>query len=152
MRTLARERDKAEILRRLRTLEPKSARRWERMSAHQMVCHLIDTFSMALGTKQVSPAAGLRARTIVKWLALYVPVAWPPGVQTLPELDQERSGRPPAVFAADIAELEALIELISSKRDRFDCPAHPIFGSMSEVAWLRWGYVHSDHHLRQFGV
>jgi hypothetical protein len=29
---------------------------------------------------------------------------------------------------------------------------HPIFGAMSERAWLRWGYLHMDHHLRQFGV
>jgi hypothetical protein len=30
--------------------------------------------------------------------------------------------------------------------------AHPIFGPMSDAAWLRWGYLHMDHHLRQFGV
>ena len=31
-------------------------------------------------------------------------------------------------------------------------PAHPFFGAMSSSAWLRWGYLHMDHHLRQFGV
>lgn len=40
MKTLARERDKAEIVRRLRVVGPESARRWGRMTAHQMVCHL----------------------------------------------------------------------------------------------------------------
>jgi hypothetical protein len=29
---------------------------------------------------------------------------------------------------------------------------HPVFGQMSESAWLRWAYVHTDHHLRQFGL
>ena len=29
---------------------------------------------------------------------------------------------------------------------------HPIFGRMSEAAWLRWGDVHTDHHLRRFGA
>jgi len=29
---------------------------------------------------------------------------------------------------------------------------HPIFGGMSERAWLRWAYLHTDHHLRQFGT
>jgi Protein of unknown function (DUF1569) len=30
-------------------------------------------------------------------------------------------------------------------------PAHPIFGRMTEEEWMRWGYLHVDHHLRQFG-
>jgi hypothetical protein len=30
-------------------------------------------------------------------------------------------------------------------------PAHPIFGRMTEAEWMRWGYLHTDHHLRQFG-
>lgn len=29
---------------------------------------------------------------------------------------------------------------------------HPGFGRMSQSDWLRWGYRHVDHHLRQFGV
>jgi hypothetical protein len=27
-----------------------------------------------------------------------------------------------------------------------------VFGRMSQAAWLRWAYLHMDHHLRQFGV
>jgi hypothetical protein len=29
---------------------------------------------------------------------------------------------------------------------------HPFFGQMTEKEWMRWGYLHADHHLRQFGV
>jgi hypothetical protein len=29
---------------------------------------------------------------------------------------------------------------------------HPVFGAMSDSAWRRWGYLHTDHHLRQFGA
>ena len=28
---------------------------------------------------------------------------------------------------------------------------HAFFGEMSERDWMRWGYLHTDHHLRQFG-
>jgi hypothetical protein len=28
---------------------------------------------------------------------------------------------------------------------------HSIFGSMTNQDWMRWGYLHADHHLRQFG-
>ena len=27
-----------------------------------------------------------------------------------------------------------------------------IFGAMTTERWKRWGYLHMDHHLRQFGV
>jgi hypothetical protein len=27
---------------------------------------------------------------------------------------------------------------------------HAIFGAMSRREWLRWGWLHADHHLRQF--
>jgi hypothetical protein len=26
-----------------------------------------------------------------------------------------------------------------------------MFGPMTEKDWMRWGYLHADHHLRQFG-
>ena len=152
MKTLARDRDKAEILRRLRTVRPESARRWGRMSAHQMVCHLSDSFRVVLGQKTVSSATGLLPRTLVKWTALYAPLRWPPGILTRPEIDQEVGGTKPVDFAADVAQLEALVELVTTQRKDVAWQAHPIFGRMSETAWLRWAYLHIDHHLRQFGV
>ena len=61
-------------------------------------------------------------------------------------------GTRPRDFAADVAELEALVELITARNGNFDWQSHPIFGRMSEAAWLRWAYLHMDHHLRQFGA
>jgi Protein of unknown function (DUF1569) len=29
---------------------------------------------------------------------------------------------------------------------------HPLFGRMSASSWMRWAYLHADHHLRQFGL
>ena len=151
MKTLARQRDKAEILQRLRTVRPESAGRWGRMSSHQMVCHLSDSFRMVTGQKPVSHASGLLQRTIVKWTALYLPLRWPPGILTRPEIDQEAGGTRPIDFAADVSELMALVELMTADRSAGWQP-HPLFGRMSEAAWLRWAYLHMDHHLRQFGA
>ncbi len=152
MKTLGRERDKAEVLDRLRNLRPESRRLWGRMSAHQMVCHLNDSFRVATAQKRVSPATSLLHRTIVKWLALYVPLPWRRGFPTRPEIDQERGGTPPGDFPADVAQLEALVELVTAEPRRFEWPAHPVLGRMSAREWLRWGYLHMDHHLRQFGT
>ncbi len=151
MNTLARERSAAEILRRLRAVRPDSARRWGRMTPHQMVCHLTDSCRMALGEKPVSPATSPMQRTVVKWIALYLPVPWPSGLLTRPEIDQEHGGTCPGDFDADVAELERLMVAMATQ-DRFHCPSHPIFGRMSRASWLRWGYLHADHHFRQFGV
>jgi Protein of unknown function (DUF1569) len=152
MKTLARQRDKAEILRRLKAVRPDCVRRWGRMSAHQMVCHLSDSFRMVSGQKPVSDAAGPLQRTMVKWTALYLPMRWPAGIPTRPELDQESGGTRPVEFAADVAALEALVDRFTERQGSLEQQSHPIFGRMSEAGWLRWGYLHMDHHLRQFGL
>lgn len=152
MNTLARSRDKAAILERLGRLQPESPRQWGRMSAHQMVCHLIDSSRMAIGERPVSPATSLIEQTLVKWLALYVPLRWPPGIVTRPEIDQLISGTCPTVFALDVEELVRQVDVFTTQPADFNWPEHPIFGRMSVRAWMRWGYLHMDHHLRQFGV
>jgi hypothetical protein len=152
VKTLARQRDKAELLDRLRGLHPDSVRRWGRMTVHQMVCHLIDGFLMGTGDKDVSHVAGPATRTVVKWFALYAPMSWPAGFPTRPEIDQQMGGTKPTEFAADVARLEGILERVTAQPRSFEWHPHPLFGLMSDAAWLRWGYLHVDHHLRQFGA
>jgi hypothetical protein len=152
MKTVARQSDKTEILRRLKVVGPDRAARWGRMSAHQMICHLSDSLRMATGQKPVGQAGGLLHRTFLKWIVLYLPLRWPAGILTIPEIDQEIGGTRPVDFAADVAELEGLLDLITAQSGSVDRRVHPVFGRMSEAAWLRWAYLHMDHHLRQFGA
>lgn len=93
----------------------------------------------------------LLGRTAIKWSALYVPLRWRTGILTRPEIDQEVGGTKPVEFASDVAQLEALVEFVATYGKDVTWQAHPIFGRMSKAAWLRWGYLHIDHHLRQFG-
>lgn len=122
------------------------------MSAHQMVCHLSDAFRMAMGQKAVSNIATPFRTTVLKWIALYAPVPWPSGVVTTPEIDQTLGGTKPVDFAVDVLLVEALVEQFTAQPRSFDWDPHPIFGRLSDAAWLRWGYLHMDHHLRQFGA
>ena len=151
MKTLARPGDRAAILERLARVTPGSHRRWGRMSAHQMVCHLGDGFRMALGARAVRPAAGRLAGLALKGVALYLPVRWPPGIRTMPELDQVVGGTCPGEFGRDLADVIAMVESLAVDGGPA-CAAHPVFGAMSRRQWLRWGYLHIDHHLRQFGL
>ena len=153
MKSLGRPADKAEVLGRLRALTADNPRRWGRMSAPQMVCHLSDSFRCVIGQRAVSDASSLLGRTVVKWIALYLPFPWPGGrIRTRPEIDPLVGGTKPAAFADDVADLEALVELVTTRPRRFEWCAHPIFGPLSEDEWMRWGYLHMDHHLRQFGA
>jgi len=163
MKTLARHKDQAEILERLRRVSPQSVARWGRMSAHQMICHLYDAVRMAMGEQPVTPATGVLQRTLVKWIALYVPLPWPGGrIRTSPEIQQpiggdggdgrDGGGTAPTDFASDVARLLELLDRVTATPRTFEWAPHPIFGMMSEAAWLRWSYLHLDHHLRQFGA
>jgi hypothetical protein len=152
MKTLARPRDKAEVLGRLRRLRPESGRRWGRMSAHRMVCHLADSFRIVVAGRPVSEASGPLRWAVVRWIALDLPLRWPSGIPTRPEIDPEREGTRPDDFTGDVARLEDLLEQFTAPTRQLDGRSHPTFGRLSDAAWLRWGYRHMDHHLRQFGV
>ncbi len=148
MKNLGEESTKQEIIQRLETIRPDSSRRWGRMSVHQMICHLSDSFRRALGEKQAGP---LPPNKLLKWVALYVPIRWPHGVKTRPEMDQEIGGTRPVEFQSDTQELLRLLDRFTSQPPEFKWPPHPMMGTMSRQDNMRWGYLHMDHHLRQFG-
>jgi len=153
MKTMARRGDTTELVHRLRSVRPESAARWGRMSAHQMVCHLADALRVAVGEIEVKGRSSFLGRTLVKSIALYAPIPWPPGVPTSYELDQvEGRGTPPGQFEEDMEMAVGLMEDITAGLVPLGGTPHPIFGPMSRAAWLRWGYLHADHHLRQFGA
>jgi len=150
MRTLESQSDRDSIIDRVSALTASDRRLWGKMSAAQMVCHLCDSYKVALGEKTVSMATGFMQQTIVKFVALRMPLQWPKGVKTRPEIEQGTGGTPPAEFEKDRAELLSLIERFCA--DAFERKIeHPFFGPMSRADWMRWGFLHADHHLRQFG-
>ena len=142
--------DRQNIARRLAQLTPGDAARWGIMSVHQMVCHLDDSYKVPLGEKNVSPAPGFLPRTLFKRIALYSPLVWPRGVSTRPEVDQHIGGSLPTVFQQDLASLLSTLSRFCDVLPE-PCLPHPMFFKMTTADWMRWGYLHADHHLRQFG-
>ena len=143
--------ERASILARLQRLGPDSPRQWGRMTSHQAICHLSDSFGSIMSTGPVSSVSTFFSRTVVKWVALRAPTQWPHDVKTRPEVDQEIGGTKPVEFGSDRRKLEGLIEQFA-RRTSSDLQPHPMFGRMSTDEWQRWGYLHLDHHLRQFGA
>jgi hypothetical protein len=122
------------------------------MPVQNMVCHLSDGFRLYIGERPAQPAPVPFPRPLLKWIALWAPVPWPHGFQTFPELDQETGGSRPAEFNNDTLELRRLIDSFVGPPARCSALPHPHFGYLSEREWLRLGYLHADHHLRQFGA
>ncbi len=151
MKSLANEADRKQLLERLQGLRPNSRRHWGKMSPHQMICHLTDSFKSGTGEKSVQVAESLINRTVLKWAGLYVPIPWPHGIKTRPEMDQNIGGTKPVEFEVDRVALAEIIERFSKTQRDFEWGRHPLFGKMSDRDWHRWGYLHVDHHLRQFG-
>ena len=139
-----------DVLLRIGRLSPGDQARWGRMTVHQMVCHLNDAYRAVLANKTLAPINLGIPRPLLKWIALRVPVRWPKDVPAPREIAQGLGGTQPIDFGHDRAELVGSLKEFCLRTP----PAHlrhPLFGNMSEQDWLRWAYLHADHHLRQFG-
>lgn len=138
------------IVARLGKLHQARPRAWGRMTAHEMLCHLNDSFAGVLGDRPIAPADTWMQRTVVKYIALHTNLGWPKGVKTRPEVDQTIGGTKPSDFDRDRAQTIVLLR-------RFVAPGtaygrHPTMASLTRDEWMIWGYRHTDHHLRQFAL
>jgi Protein of unknown function (DUF1569) len=143
---------KQEILQRLDDIHPDSPRQWGKMTPHQMICHLSDGFRMYMGDKKVAPQRTPVPRSLLRFVAIWVPLRWPKGFRAAPELDQQVGGTRPAEFEADKRQLRGLIERFTRTPKDYTYQPHPHFGALSEKEWMRLAYLHADHHFRQFGA
>lgn len=149
MKSLANPRDFGILVRRLGAVTQRDTARWGRMNAHQMMCHLGDALLVPLGEKQVSERAGFFQRTVIKWGGLWAPTPWPKNVPTPPEIDQCHLGVRTGDFEA--ARWDTLAHLTRLRNATVESARHPYFGALTQKEWMRWGWLHTDHHLRQFG-
>jgi len=134
---------------RLARLAPGDRAQWGKMTVHQMICHVTEAFRCALGQKYAAPASFGVPTPILRWVALRAPVKWPHGFPSPPEIAQDRFGVPPVEFTQDHAALLAVFQEFCAGLPA-QLPRHPYFGRMTAGDWNRWGYLHTDHHLRQF--
>lgn len=143
--------DRAEIIRRLRSVRQDAPRLWGKMNAGQMICHLSDAFRGVKGEIKVASQETFFRRVVLKRLIMYLPPITVKNYPTLPEIDQEIGGTRPTNFDSDLAELERLLVEFTDEKSDFTKWSHPLLGQMTRRQWSRWAYVHINHHLRQFG-
>ena len=134
---------------RLMLLRTEDKALWGKMTATQMVQHLNCAYDVALGDRDVAPLKATIPPPVMKWIALRSGLRWPKNVPTTPELIRAVEEEGSATFADSVRETAEKMELVA-KGTRWT-RHHPMFGAMSAKDWMRWGYLHADHHLRQFG-
>ena len=138
------------LVARLQRVERTSSRLWGKMNAHEMLCHLADSFLTMMGERQISSAETWMSQHVIKFIAIHTPLPWPKGIPTRPEVNPHDKGTRPAVFDRDRDTVIALMRRFASPEARY--ARHPMFGAMTRSEWLTWGFRHVDHHLRQFGL
>jgi hypothetical protein len=151
MQTLAHVADREDLAQRIAALTPDSPRQWGTMPVGGMICHLDDSYQLPLGERNVAPIRLPIPRGLVKHLALRTSIHWAKNMKTMNEVRQGAGGTCPGPFADDRARLLETIERFSVCATLTQAQ-HPFFGPMSADDWLRWGYLHADHHLRQFSA
>jgi hypothetical protein len=129
VRTVADSAEKDALLQRLARLSPDSPRQWGRMSPHQAVCHLSDSFKVITGERRAKAVDTILSRTLFRFVALNTALPWPRGVPTGEAVDQERGGSRPVEFARDVEELRTLIERFAASPRDFAFQPHPFLGA-----------------------
>jgi hypothetical protein len=140
-----------EIQKRLEAFHPHVERRWGVLTPGGVVCHLAASYEMATRGTVSTQRPGPLQRTVVRYFALHTSVRWPRGVPTLPQLVEGAPGVRPQDFDQDRARLMAAYKAFGALKSLAG-RVHPIFGPLTHWEWMRWGYLHADHHLRQFGL
>jgi hypothetical protein len=149
MKTLANEADAKEIRERLASLTGDEQPKFGRMTVGLMLCHVREAFEAVREKRQLTLAKKMPVPArVMKYLALKDGAKWPAGVKTTVELEPGQPGVIAGDFAADRDSTVAAMERF---RINAESHPHPFMGAMSADDWLRWGYLHADHHLRQFG-
>jgi len=148
MKTLADPKDAAEIRARILSLTSSDIPQWGIMTVEQMVCHVREAYIYALADTPVELISLPYPPKVVKQFALALPTPWPRSTRTIPELQLDAPGMACTTFNQDrdtlLTAFDGVCALTNHTR------SHPFFGSMEHADWMRWGYLHADHHLRQF--
>ena len=153
MKTLTNADEVKGLRERLVQLDPADPALWGKMTAPDMVVHLRQIFRAVMGEIQVGtpppmPKPVPLPAPVLKWIALQLPLRWPTTIKTPAPFEVGSAWMNVADFEADRRDTIAAMERFA--QGGWTAADHPLFGTMSFADWTRWGWLHVDHHLRQF--
>ncbi len=147
MKSLNHPADRADIIRRVKSISPDAKGQFGTLTAPRMITHLIDSARMSMGEVEgLRTGMPIGSWPPIKQLIMYVLPIPKAKAATAPQL----LATAPTEFAKDVERLCALAERFSKPETKVGA-THPFFGSMTRTSWGILAYRHFDHHLRQFG-
>jgi hypothetical protein len=136
----------------LDALRPEQAARWGRMTAHQMVEHLVWTFEVSTGRVALECPYPADQRQRMKSF-LYHNRPTPHEFMNPALRDGLPALRCPDLKGAAAALMTEVDRFLEHSRTRPDAMhMHPIFGPISVEEWSRTHFKHACHHLLQFAL
>src|SRR5688500_17545833 len=91
MRSIHNPSNAAALSRRLQSLTPDSRRLWGKMTAPQMVCHIRDQMSCAIGELSVRPRKNMLQNRFLRFILVHL-LPWPKG--RLPTVSEMQTSQP----------------------------------------------------------
>jgi hypothetical protein len=136
------------LLARIERLRPDSPRTFGKMTPDQMMCHLEDSISCAVGRTPTRVKTSFMSSRFMRWLIIYV-IPWPKGkAETVREMQLTKPGD----FETDRERLKAALREAASRGTTASWAVHPAFGNLTGKDYGTLIYRHFDHHLKQFSV
>lgn len=136
---------------RLEQLTPESQPLWGKMSCAEMMGHLNMTIIYSMGNLPKIPASPTWVyRNVVGPLILNGVIKLPKNFT--PPRPEGAPAPPPTPGNAEMLLNAMKMYLAGLQAGTIKAPPHPGFGDIGAEGWGKMHVVHTDHHLRQFGV
>ena len=139
-----------DLVRRLRRLAPTQPGLWGTMKAQQMALHVGDAAAAVLKQRAFSAKPRAGPAGLRRFVLLVLLPRMPRGIKA--GADPAAAVVDPAAFTNDLERTVALLQQLANAAPDALVDRHPILGPMTRVQWMRWAFLHTDHHLRQFGL
>ncbi|HZM27563.1 MAG TPA: DUF1569 domain-containing protein [Gemmatimonadales bacterium] len=139
-----------DLVRRLRRLAPTLPGLWGTMKAQQMALHVGDACAAVLKQRDFSAKPRSGPAGLLRIIVLYLLPRMPRGVKS--GANPAAAVVEPEAFARDLERAVTLLQQLATEAPDGLVDRHPIFGPMTRADWMRWAFLHTDHHLRQFGL
>jgi hypothetical protein len=149
MRSLADTAVLEDVIARMARLSPGDVRQWGSMNAQQMARHVADASAAVLKQREFASKARGGPSAVRRFVLLNVLPRMPRGIKS--GAKPAETVVDPAAFVVDRDRAITLLRELATARPDALAERHPIFGPMKRAHWMRWAYMHTDHHLRQFG-
>jgi len=141
------------MLQRISNLKSDSKNLWGKMTVNEMLCHISDPIRDILGIRKTEPVTPPEMRPQIKAMVM-VEEEWGHNLPTFPPYLQEEGGggTKPTNFEDDRKTLIGLLNQFYNTNSDFVFHPHAGLGVMSRPEYGNFIWLHTDHHLRSFGV